>query len=312
MIDLGAGLILPEASRLVRYRFRLSWLHARPSFLGASEAAKLLHLSAWGADWSVYMAKHFPRFDDKPTRAQARGHREEPRILEDHASATGNRVLGPLGLLVVYGKEPWMACTPDAFERCWDSWGVAEAKTDTTPFRWGKSTIIEEWSEEASSIVREDYACQVYYQLACTGLEWGNLIVKRHLDDQRCYTLVRDPKLEAHMLGRIGAWWQKHIVEGEQPLLDDSDACAAALARLYPATDPTMVEADPEVEELFARRAELKTAVKACEDELRGIDNNLKSRIEGRKGYTFSPESALGRWATLVRRESGATYWTVK
>lgn len=129
--------------------------------------------------------------------------------------------------------------------------------------------------------MREDHAAQVYSQLIATGLPFGVLVVRRDMDDLRHFTLVADERLQARMLERLSEWWDRHVVRGEAPENDGSEACAKAKERLFsrgkrekktrPATDAERALA----RELVAT----KTEVQRLQDRERKIRNDLADAI---------------------------------
>src|SRR5690606_16289874 len=104
-VDLGGGLVLPTAERVVRYPDRESWLAGRLNRLGGSDVGAILGLSPerYGGDWKTWAARRVGEAEHTPQVREwfRRGNREEPRILEDFAADSGMRVVGPLGLVIV-------------------------------------------------------------------------------------------------------------------------------------------------------------------------------------------------------------------
>lgn len=302
MIDLGQGLVLPNATAVTRYATRDAWLANRGA-IGSSDASKVLGLSPYGGPWSVYedRVQKIPR---RYTDEQARGHKWERRVLEDYADETGHRIFGPLGWTVVRGQEWWMGVSLDAFEQDIE-WGTAEAKTDRSGFRWGKSgQVIDGWTEAAAREVREDHAVQCYLGLHVTGLPWCRLIVRTSLDDMRWYTLVRDTRLENVIVPTLREFCEKHIRDALPPDVDDSDACARAMARMFPPGEP-LVDAAPEDVELVAERTAQRRLAEASKAAADLADNKLGERIgkAGAAGIRLPPEAGLGNKALWVRPE---------
>lgn len=317
MIDCSAifdGLVLPDATGIRRYRSTEAWLRDRPLGLGASEAPKVLGLSPYGGPWSVWARKCLPFEYSAPTAAQARGHREEARILEDYAHLTGHRVEGPLGEVVITGPRSWMRETPDAFVHGWNAWGQAEVKTDRSDLRvcWGRSgQVFEDWSA-AEGEVREDYAAQVYYQLACTGLPWALLIVRLSMDDLRWYRLDRDLEIEAWMLQQLGDFWalvERHRAgdTSARPPIDDSDGCAKALARML-GDEPVgeVAEATPEQAALIAKWHAMNTLAERQAARVQQLKNEIADSIASAGLYGIKTD----RWKVLYQRSSSGSRFT--
>jgi len=253
MIDLGSNLVLPDATSATRYLTDKAWHRKRRQHITSSDTARILGLSPKGSTWDTYCSKRGieRKISTALLKLFRRGHREEPRILEDYCEETGNRVVGPLGRVMIEGPAP-LCVTPDSFVHARQlGWGVGEVKTDRDPWAWGGSgVVIEQWTAEAAEIVREDYACQLYTQLAATGLSWGVLIVRLSMDDLRWYVLMADPVIQGEILKRSRDWFERFVVGDEVPSIDASDACWDALARLWPVHDDKVVReaTDDEIE----------------------------------------------------------------
>ena len=314
MIDCSSifdGLVLPEATAIRRHPTMESWLRSRPKGLGASEAPKVLGLSPYGGPWSVWARKCLPFEYSAPTATQQRGHREEARILEDYAALTGHRVEGPLGHLVITGPRPWMRETPDSLIFDGDTWGQGEVKTDRSDLRvcWGRSgQHFGDWSE-AEGEVREDYATQLYYQLACTGLPWGLLIVRLSMDDLRWYRLDRDLEVEAWMLEQLQDFWDlvSRRRSGDvhaRPPIDDSTGCTKALARMLGDSAPGEVAAATQGQIALVRRWRAMTKLLEGQTErVQQLKNEVSDSICEAGLYGIEADD----WKVLYQKGSGSS-----
>lgn len=232
MIAIANGPTLPAAVDVVVYDSEQAWLDGREGKHGSSDAAAILGASTTRGPWDVYAERVLKRRNTIDPKIARRGHREESRILEDYAEATGHTYIGPLRTVSVVGPGPFLD-SPDAYLLDGE-WGGAELKTDTTRFQWGRSgAVVERWSSDAAAVIREDYATQCYYHLAVNGLPWWRLVVKRSMDDLRWYTFAADAALQDRMLNILGDWWERHIVRGVAPPLDDTETCLRAQARIF-------------------------------------------------------------------------------
>ena len=285
-MKLTAATAFPAALSVHRHPDRASWLAARRSGLGASDVPKILGVSAYGGPWSVWADRALPGRLEHVSRAdaagRARGHREEGRILEDLAGALGVQTRGPLGELSVRGPGPLLV-TPDGLAVDGADVGGVECKTDRSPFQWGPSQEIARWTPDARRIVREDYAAQCYALLAATGWPWVLLAVRRDLDDLRWYRIVRDEDTQTGLVELAADWWDRHVVQGVRPEVDDSEACARALAALYPPTTDRSTRAATEGE--AAAAVEL-AAIGRTQDALSAREALLKHWLADQIGAT--------------------------
>lgn len=250
-LDLGGGLVLPEARACLRWPSEATWsAAARGRYLGASGAAKALSASPYAGPWEVWRwhtaATVPPRQDSATLRV---GNREEPRILADYAEDYRVRVL-PTRYLRIIGAETWQAFTPDAL--IFDGeWGGGECKVDRSPFRWGPSgTVIDAWSAAALSVVRLDYAIQCYASMMWSGLPWWRLLVRREVGEINVYTLRRDLVVERKLATALAAFWA-HVETRTPPPVDGSEGAAAIAAQLAVVGDESRA-ATPEEDSLIS------------------------------------------------------------
>ena len=294
-VQIAGGPLLPAARRVRVFGDRDTWVEGRRAGLGSSDVAAILGVSPYRSGWDIYLERvldHRPPPDARREKYYARGHREEPRILEDYAEEVGAAVM-PLRQVIVEGPAP-LAVSPDSFVALDSEWGLGECKTDRT-FAWGPSgTVIERWSSAARELVREDHAAQVYSQLIATGLPFGVLAVRRDMDDLRHFVLVADERLQARMLERLSEWWQRHIVGREPPPNDGSEACARAKERLYAggAREKKTRVATPAEVALARELVAAKTEVQRLQDRERKLRSDLADAIG--EGYGVHWEWAGG------------------
>lgn len=295
-VQIAGGPLLPAARRVRVFDDRDTWVEGRKVGLGSSDVAAILGVSPYRSGWDIYLERVLdrrPAPDARREKYYARGHREEPRILEDYADEVGAAVM-PLRQVIVEGPAP-LAVSPDSLVQPegW-GWGLGECKTDRT-FAWGPSgTVIERWSSAARELVREDHAAQVYSQLIATGLPFAVLAVRRDMDDLRHFTLLADERLQARMLERLSEWWERHIVGREPPPNDGSEACAKAKERMYSggAREKKTRVATPEEVALARELVAAKTEVQRLQDRERKLRSDLADAIG--EGYGVHWEWAGG------------------
>lgn len=300
-VQIAGGPRLPGARDVRVYATRSDWEAGRgDGGLGGSDIAAILGLSPSHSEWDVFASRKLgvnPVHSAYTKALFARGHREEPRILEDYQVETGS-VVAPVSNVIVDAATAPLSVSPDSFVRLegWSEWGVGEAKTDASPAsRWGRSgTVIERWGPWARDIVREDYAAQCYAQLLATGLDYAVICVRRSMDDLRHYTLFRDDALLERMADIVSEWWERHIVQGEPPENDGSEACARAKARIYkpdPSREKKARQATDDEAAIAAKLAEVGAMI----DALKEREGRLKADLIDRIGDGYGIEWAGGK-----------------
>lgn len=295
---------LPSAARAVRYDSRETWLEARREGIGASDVAKVLGVSPYGGPWSVYASKRWG-VSTSPTAHLEAGLREEPRILEDLRRETGWDTIGPLGELSITSKVTPFRVTLDGFAHDGESWGVVECKVDQSGFRWGKSRrVLREWSRDSKEWFRQDYYVQLATQLLATGLDWGCLAVRTQVGQLRIYRVYRDEAIEALIRRRALDFW-RDLEAGKPPPEDDSEACARALARMYPAMSEHLRDATEEEVRLAKRIELLRETSKRCDQERRELGVRLASLIGEDYGVVWPSEGRKPHKALWQRSGGG-------
>ncbi len=275
----------PGARSARRHTSQDAWLAARRTGLGASDVPRVLGLSPYGGPFSVWAERQVGSSHTRTDAAVfARGHREEKRVLEDAAELLELDLRGPLGFLHVQGPGPLLV-TPDAVVLGQDEAGGAEVKTDRSPFRWGPSRVVERWEPDLG--IREDYAAQAYAQMAACGWSFVYLLVRRDLDDLRWYRLERDEDMVEGIVERVTTWWDRHVVGGERPDVDDSEACADAIARMYPPDGKIVRPATSDEQWAALRLAQVQARIGELEAEERLVKNELAVRMGETGAYTI-------------------------
>ena len=224
---------------------RSEWLAARPTFLGASEAGKVLAGKVYG----VWAAKCLPREEDGDTDAAAIGRGLEDAVLK-LASDMHGWGADPIGYTTWrHPERRWMACTPDG--TCGPQAGV-EVKTrgNNSDFPYVADgevlTIAPDtrlWDDEPKSdwaardrSVFLGYLAQCYWSIEVTGADRWYLAVLMggrgfHL---RCYEVLPSPEDQQALIGAASAFWHDHVVTKTPPPVNEGDLSAdGALARLF-------------------------------------------------------------------------------
>lgn len=231
---------------------RSAWLAWRRQGIGASDMAGLLGISRWSSPWSVWADKSglLPINDDDGASDKMRfGQRAEPMIVPWFEEETGLHVAAQQ-ILAQNDERPWMLATPDgavfetppasnAAELMEHGFGMAgllgglEIKVDTIGKRW--------------AVIPEYYQAQGQWQMAVTGWErvWFAVLHGWRLE---VYELERDQADIDFMIERAERFWADHVLTGDPPPVDDTDATAAALAAVYPGRTPEeTIELDDDV-----------------------------------------------------------------
>lgn len=255
--------------------------------IGSSDVAAILGLSPWASPMQAWarLTGIVPRYDNTPDAAQRRGNLMEAALLAEHGRV--NRVAverGP-GIdqppLVAPAPHDWAHCRPDGTYTTDDGQLVYVVEVKTT-----RSFDEDEWGDDGTADVPPHYAAQVVWQMGVMVLRGAHVIGTDLVaycpmnDEIRTYHVPHDGQRFAALLRRVGAWREKHVIGGEPPPVDGSEATTRILARVYPggvekkAVDPT----DADI--ATARRLrDVKAEIAALEAEEGLLANTLRERI---------------------------------
>ena len=199
------------------------WLAERSTYIGASEVAGVLGVSAYDSPHSVWLAKT-KGVQKEETYAMRKGTHMEALIAQEWTRTTGIRVTR--SKLKRHSKWPFMACNPDRV-----------GKINGTPFlleiKHAGHWAGQQFGTDGADMVPEHYMVQVAYQMIVTGIKLACLFAD--IDgDLRAFWYTFDEKLhpKAHLLDielaksitkRVCEFWETHIVQGVEPELSHAE-----------------------------------------------------------------------------------------
>lgn len=209
---------------------RAEWKARRRQGLGASDLPAILGLSPWASPFSVWADKSglLPDEDDESDFMEF-GRWAELMIGPWFTDRTGLVVAGEQ-MECTHKDEPWMRCTLDGLVfpdrkplaadlAMADALGPLQIKTTAFGPRW----------EEIPAHIQ----AQEQWELHVTGMDrvWIATLHGRRLE---IYELERDQADIDMMTERARTFWHDHVLAGEPPEVDGSEATARALAAIYP------------------------------------------------------------------------------
>lgn len=258
---------------------RESFLSARLSGIGGSDAAAILGLSRYKTPLAVYQEKRGEAAPQDDNEAMLWGRVLEPVIRQQYAERTGRTVRIPDNL-IRHGSHDWMIANLDGMT---DDGRVIEIKT---------ARVAAGWGEPGTDEVPHEYLLQVQHYMAVTGFPVADIAVLIGGSDFRLYEIHADHELQSLLIHEEGLFWQC-VERGEPP---EPMSLADCQARFGRASREAAVEAAPEVLRALNRLREIKT----------GIDL-LEAEADDQKAIVLK---ALGESDTLV--SAGVTLATWK
>lgn len=250
------------------------WLTWRRQGIGASDVPALLGLSNFDSPWSLWARKTGLLPDSEETQRQRIGHLMEPVLAQMFHEHTGLYVAGEQTWCSHRGHQ-WARATIDGLvmdgasrDHVDDALGVVEFKTDGS-FGWSDGVPARVLS-------------QVQWQLFVTDLPRAWVGVMHANWRFAVHEVERDEDDIAFMLERAQAFWERHILAGEPPPVDASDATASAIAAVWPEHRPgEIVEFEGAAwRDLIEHRTILKQVIKDRQEELDEIENRLKAAMQ--------------------------------
>ncbi|WP_411092225.1 YqaJ viral recombinase family protein [Streptomyces sp. 049-1] len=283
-----AHVVLP-AGDMWDQEYRTRWLAERKSGLGGSDVAVLLGFVKGKGPWHVFEDKH-GRGRDFDTEAMEFGREMEEPIARVFSRRTGIPVIEPPGMYANTAR-PWMlgnidrlALDPDTREVV----GPLECKNRT---EWQLTDWEQDEAPDAPQIQNLWYQAtggwRGGYCAACVG---GNKL--------RWHRVERREDLVQHLVEWTGDWWQRHIVEGEEPDADGLPGTKDLLAHLWDVKVDAVAEvAVEQARNLRRREAALGTAIERAQRRLDEVQNRMR---------------LVAREHEIVKTPGGRVAWTWK
>jgi hypothetical protein len=126
----------------------------------------------------------------------------------------------------------------------------------------------------------------------------------RHLDAITFHPIVRCPKREQALLDHLAAWHERHIVHGERPPMDGSEAGDILLRRMYPAENrPALRQAVGPEQVALARLRTARHALQAAEK----ADEIAVQQVKEIIGDAAGLEGPAGRVTWKANKPSSKT-----
>jgi putative phage-type endonuclease len=300
------------------YPDRAAWLAARRGSIGASSVAALLGLSPHRGPWDVWTelrtdAEPEPERDDEPADGLdladplVWGTVVEPMVLALYARKVGAECrpvgdwLGAPGHLAItrHPRLSFLHASLDGLSLRDGELGAVEAKTARQPWLWGRDGAPTVDPDHPEAPVPQHYYIQAQVQIACSGLPWCDVAALTG-GTLRVYRLDREPSVIAGIEQAVATWYERHIVGGEEPDVDASDACVryqrAKLGERRGVARAATVEEEADIAAMAAAKAAdaLSKAARArVLARLATEDPPPKAILSGRHRLTITSNGAL-------------------
>lgn len=268
---------------------RPSWLKARKTGVGGSDAGAILGISKWQTPLAVWVDKTTPLTQvDEPTEDQRWGLLKEPVILQEYARAVGAKL--EMMPMIRSAEHPFMLASLDALAHLPDGLRVVDAKSTRSDDGWG---------EPGTDAIPADYAAQAHHYMAVTGIMRVDFAVLIGSADFRIYTVEADPEIQAGLVAREAEFWQR-VVDRNPPQPRTMDDVKA----LFPMHQPgKRVEAALIVQETVCALVKAKALMTEMEGNVEEMEVIIKTAMSDAEELSYKGQ-ILATWKTSKPRKS--------
>lgn len=271
--------------------------------IGSSTVAAILGVSPWQSPMQAWATlTGLVERTDTDDRVKRRGRIIEPALREEHA-----RVIGvPITPGPAYEAEPLVAPAPNDWAHCRPDGFYLDGEEIVSVVEIKTTRSFDGWGDDGSADVPVYYASQVVWQMGVLSLRGAHvqgtdLVAYCPMSEEiRTYHIPYNAEQFGRMLDVVGDWYRRHVVAGEPPPVDGSEATRKVLARLYSGGEEKVV-IEP-TDDDRADAAVILTAqstIAASE----ALADAAKARIMERIGKAGATEiKGVARWSPVKGR----------
>jgi putative phage-type endonuclease len=266
---------------------RDAWLEWRKGGIGASEVPGILGLSSFASPWSIWASKAIPGMPAHETS-------ERQQIGLDLEAAIATMFHRRTGLYVA-GEQTWCTHKTETWARCTVDGFVFEGPVDdVNPGIWRRHDLallfgghVGLGNFQAKTDGRFGWPdgippgiqAQCQYELFVTDMPRTWVAVLHAGFKFEVYELERDQADIDYIVGKVRTFWFDHVLPGNPPEIDGSEATTRAIAEVWPDAKPgSPVDLD-DIADRIEQRRKLKEAIKSATAELDVIDNEIKAAM---------------------------------
>ncbi len=277
---------------------QIEFLKRRKSFLGGSDIGCIIGVNRYRTALDIYIDKTTDVINENLSEAAYMGHLFEDDVAQIYSRRTNNKVEIEKDL-IVNPKYPIACANIDRWVN--DKEFILECKT--TCFMKGN-----EWGEEYTDQVPETYLCQVAWYAAVCDVPMVDIAVLIGGQTFKIYTYLRNPVFEDKLMQIGNNFWNNHIIPRVPPLpVNLSD-----ISTLYPESNNSTIEANNDLLCKIEKLKTLKLQEKSLQEEIKGIQFEIKSFMKGHDALIDSLGSTLITWRNSSRKEKNSRAFLIK
>lgn len=274
-----------------------AWVRQRRNGVGASESSSIFGVGYAGASPVTVWAEKtgFPQeITPALQRLFDRGHLMEPVIAAEVEAETGFKVLDTGNFTIFRSDNPLFSLMFATLDRV-----IVHDELGAIPLEL-KNIQGRNWAEYEGDTPPLKHVVQCQHQMAVTGAGHVMLACLIGGSDLKLFVVKRDEGFVDVMAQKIIEFWG-YVTSGEMPPVDESEATAKALARVFPQDDGETVELPIEFDGLAEELAELKQEAKETKAKITAIDSRIKAEL-GTATYGTLPGGGRFSWKTQERK----------
>lgn len=263
------------------------WLLDRRNGIGGSDVATILGLNKWKSPYQLWLEKTGQiLLNQEQSEPAYWGNVLEEVVAKEFTERTGKKVRRR-NQVFSHSQYPFLRANIDR-----DIVGenaILECKT-TNAF------LAKEWESEE---VPPAYLCQVQHYMNV-------------LDKDYCYIAVliggqkfiwkridRDQELIDVITERLVDFWETNVLEGNEPVIDGSQATADFLKDKYSELEEKETTLPASFDVLIDQKEELKRGKKEIEESIRKIENELKNELGKRNASIGITSRIIINWKEI-------------
>lgn len=262
----------------------------RRKYLGASEVAAVLGMDPFKGPHDIWAEKMGLLGEaHEESEAAELGKLLEAPILARYASRNGAKLWTPGSMRST--TIPWARATPDSLES-----ESLELATRNIQVKLVGARMLHHWESGVPDYVK----LQVQWEMMVVGEHFPGCTESKVVallggTEYREFDVRRDEGVISALREVCGEWWARHIIGGEMPTTDGSEACKAALSAKFKQS-VGIEEPDSVVAALIRQYDDARQKESQWKTSKEAAGNALRALIGDREGFKGSGCSALWKF----------------
>lgn len=283
---------------------RDEWLKWRTNGIGGSDASVIFGINPYRSIFQLWMEKTGQlEPEESETEYTHFGNVLESVVKQEFMRRTGLKVRAKKALLQS-DKYPFMLADLDGVVYEDGMMNIFEAKTASEYKR-------EVWENG----VPEEYVLQVQHYMSVTGAKRTYIAALVGGNHFVYHVVERDEKLIASIIQKEKEFWERNVLQGEEPLADGSKATTEYLNGKYDKSSGGMIVLPTEALDLCDSYDVLSGQIEALEEEKDAVANRLKNYLKenevgvvGDRKVTWKQITAKGFDKKRLEKENKEVY----